>query len=103
MRAGTVEERGAVASIGKFQHGKIENGLNHIKNMRRLHTDEFAELPAITSRADLLLELNVVEQMNHGCEMIILQDTCAGGLDLCVTGLIQNLKDGTLQELCVGN
>jgi carbonic anhydrase len=93
---------GIDAALADQELGLIDNWLNHIRAVHRLHKGAFeacADDPA--ARSDLLCELNVVEQVNHVCDTTIVRHAWAEGRDLPVYGAVYRLKDGILNQLCV--
>lgn len=90
---------GVAASMTDDSHGLIDNWLNHIKNVQRLHADELSAISDDDARFNRLCELNVQEQVHNVCNTTIVRDAWARGQDLTVHGLIYSLKDGLLKEL----
>jgi carbonic anhydrase len=50
-------------------------------------------------RADRLVELNVVEQVNNVCHTTIVQDAWDRGQPLTVHGWVYGINDGKLQDM----
>jgi carbonic anhydrase len=90
---------GVRAALDGADHGLIDNWLNHIRLVHRLHADRFAATMPQAQQLDLLCELNIVEQVDNVCNTTIVRDFWATGGELAVHGLVYNLHDGILREL----
>jgi len=91
---------GVKAAMKNTQHGLIDNWLRHIKDVERFHESELALIEAEQVKYDRLCELNVIEQTNNIINTSIVQDALKKNQDLKIHGLIYNIKDGLLNELC---
>ena len=91
---------GIQASLSDADHGLIDNWLRHIRDVQRLHAGLLAGAQNEERRADLLAELNVVEQVRNVCTTTILRHAWKAGQDIRVNGVIYSLRDGLLQSLC---
>ncbi len=92
---------GVAASLEDQSHGLIDNWLEHIRNVYRLHAQE---LDAISDQSELvsrLCELNVVEQTHNVCNTTIVKDAWARGQDLTVHGIVYSIQNGILKDLLV--
>ncbi|NQW11327.1 MAG: carbonate dehydratase [Alphaproteobacteria bacterium] len=92
---------GVKTAMSDDDHGLIDNWLNHIRTVRRLHADRFSKDMPEDEALDLLCELNIIEQVKNVCTTTIVRDAWLRGAVLSVHGLVYNLKDGILQELCM--
>lgn len=90
---------GVKASMEADDHGLIDNWLNHIRLVHRLHADCFTEHMPEAQRLDLMCELNIVEQVANVCNTTIVRNHWARGKALAVHGVVYNLQDGILREL----
>ncbi len=90
---------GVQASMSDKDHGLIDNWLNHIRLVHRLHRDEVDGINDDTKRADRLCELNVIEQVRNVTSTTIVRNAWARGQELNIYGLVYNLRDGALQHL----
>jgi carbonic anhydrase len=90
---------GVKAALSNESHGLIDNWLQHIRNVMRLHPDAFAELSE-DEKVDRLCELNVIEQVHNVSATTIVRDAWARGVDLRVDGWVYSIKDGILRGLC---
>jgi len=92
---------GVRAAMTGADNGLIDNWLNHIRLVHRLHADDLPadmlEEPAL----DRLCELNVIEQVNNVCGTTVVRNAWAAGSGLQVHGVVYSLKDGVLKELCL--
>ena len=89
---------GVRASMEERDHGLIDNWLNHIRLVSRLHDETLATLPEET-RADRLCELNVIEQTRNVVNTTIVRNAWERGQPLSVYGVVYRLHDGILSEL----
>ena len=89
---------GVQAAMEDRQHGLIDNWLQHIRDVMRLHEDELSQLPD-GQRCDRLCELNVIEQVRHVCSSTIIQNAWMQGNDLTVHGWIYSINNGILKDL----
>lgn len=89
---------GIHAALEDNQHGLIDNWLQHIRDVIRLHDDELANLSA-TQRCDRLCELNVIEQVRNVCSTTMIQNAWLQGNDLTVHGWIYSINNGILKDL----
>lgn len=92
---------GVQAAMSSSDNGLIDNWLNHIRLVHRLHAKEFHPDMSHEQTLDRLCELNVVEQVDNVCRTTIVREAWAKGSKLQVHGVVYGLKDGILNELCV--
>lgn len=90
---------GVLASMEDKDHGLIENWLQHIRYVYRLHEDELEAIDDMSARADRLCELNVTEQTLNVCNTTIVKNRWKAGGDLAVHGVVYSLKNGILKEM----
>ncbi|MEO7319957.1 MAG: carbonate dehydratase [Chthoniobacteraceae bacterium] len=88
------------ALVGK-RLGLVDNWLRHIHDVRHKHADRVEAAPE-TERADILCELNVIEQVVNVCQTTIVQDAWSRGQPLTVHGWIYALDDGLIRDLGAG-
>ena len=91
---------GVAASMTDDDHGLIDNWLNHIRNVQRLHHDELEGLDH-HQREHRLCELNVIEQVRNVTKTTIVRDAWRAGNGPEVHGWVYGLGDGLLRQLCV--
>lgn len=91
---------GVKAALSEDDHGLIDNWLRHIRNVKRLHAEEFTDLSDEDAKVDRLCELNVIEQVHNVCATTIVRDAWARGSDVRVDGWVYSIKDGILKGLC---
>lgn len=89
---------GVKAAMEHQEFGLIDNWLRHIKDIYRLHENQFAGLNA-EQRLDLMCELNVHEQVANVCHTTIIQSAWRRGQDVSVHGFIFSVRDGILRDL----
>ena len=92
---------GIKAALSDEDHGLIDNWLNHIRLVRRLHAAEFSDEMSEEEELDRLCEMNVIEQVDNICRTTIIRNAWKRGQELSVRGLVYRLVDGILTELCV--
>lgn len=90
---------GVRAAMGNQPYGLIDNWLRNIKDVYRQHRDQIDALQDEEHRANLLCELNVVQQVNNVCHTTIVQDAWSRGQQLAVHGWIYSLRNGALKDL----
>lgn len=89
---------GVRASLEAQDHGLIDNWLNHLRLVHRLHADEMAELSE-DEKVDKLCEFNVIEQVANVASTTVVRDAWARGQNVSVHGVVYSLTDGILREL----
>lgn len=87
---------GVKAAMEDQEHGLIDNWLRHIKDVRRFHENELADIQG-DAKLDRLCELNVIEQVRNICNTTIIQNAWRDGRELNVHGWVydneyRNLK-----------
>jgi carbonic anhydrase len=95
---------GVGAALMNERHGLIDNWLRHVQDVQQQHESLFGGLDGggldgQKARADLLCELNVIEQVSNVCRTSIVRDAWARGQALAVHGWIYGLQDGLLRDL----
>jgi carbonic anhydrase len=90
---------GVIAALEQRPLGLIDNWLRHIQDVQRRHEPMFVPLPEGRVRADLLCELNVIEQVANVCQTTMVRDAWDRGRPLTVRGWIYGLEDGLLHDL----
>lgn len=89
---------GIAAAIEDKEHGLIDNWLQHIKNVIRVHSDELKKLKGDTLHKRLC-ELNVIEQVINICNTTIVKCAWKRGANLNVNGWIYSLENGLIHDL----
>ena len=89
---------GVHASMEQRDHGLIDNWLNHIRLVSRLHRTALEAVPE-HDRADRLCELNVIEQTQNVARTTIVRNAWERGQPLSLHGVVYSLRDGVLTEL----
>jgi len=92
---------GIQAALDNKEHGLIDNWLQNIRDVYRYHRDRIDALEDEAEKADLLCELNVVEQVANVCNTTIVRGAWRAGQELSVHGWIYNIEDGILKDLDV--
>jgi len=90
---------GVKASMSGESHGLIDNWLQHIKDVYRLHKEELAVIKDEEDKINLLCELNVIEQVANVCNTTIVKNAWKRGEELSVHGWIYSIQNGLLQDL----
>lgn len=90
---------GVRASMSDEDHGLIDNWLNHIRLVNRLHREELDAIDDTDRRADRLCELNVIEQVQNVANTTIVRNAWERGQPLSIHGVVYSLHDGVLTEL----
>lgn len=94
---------GIKAALSDVDHGLIDNWLNHIRTIHRLHEDDFTDDMPEQERLDLMCEINIHEQVRNVCKTSIVRNHWARGGALAVHGIVYGMRDGILKELCFFN
>jgi len=92
---------GINAALDGKEHGLIDHWLRHIKDIYRFHQQKLDEVSDLNERANLLCELNVIEQVAHICDASMVRKAWQKGQELSVHGLVYKLHDGILKDLNV--
>ena len=92
---------GVRAAMADTDNGLIDNWLNHIRLVHRLHARDLPEDMLQEEALDRLCELNVIEQVDNVCRTTIVRKAWEEGNKLQVHGVVYSLKDGVLNELCL--
>lgn len=90
---------GVMAALDNKEFGLIDNWLRNIKDIYARYQPKFHGLDSNQKKADLLCELNVMEQVAHVCQTTIVQNAWNRGQSLTVHGLIYGIRDGILKDL----
>jgi carbonic anhydrase len=92
---------GVLAAMENKQFGLIDNWLRHIKDVYRLHFKELDALQDTKLRADRLVELNVIEQVQDLGKTSIVQNAWKREQPLHLHGWVYDVKDGLIKDLGV--
>ena len=92
---------GIKASMDDDDHGLINNWLQNIKNVQRLHQQELDSIDSKTGKLDRLCELNIQEQVRNVCNTSVVKNTWKKGQELSVHGWVYSIEDGILNDLNV--
>lgn len=92
---------GVAASLETVDHGLIDNWLQHIRDVYRLHAAELDGIADPLERKNRLCELNVIEQVGNVCATRTVRAALASGQNLNIHGWIYSLEDGLLKDLGV--
>lgn len=92
---------GIAAALSRTQFGLIDNWLRHIKDVYRLHSMELDLITDEQTKADRLVELNVIEQVFNLCKTTIVQNAWKERADLQVHGWVVDIRTGLVKDLKV--
>lgn len=92
---------GIMAAMDNKQHGLIDNWLRNISDIYRYYREHIDSRGSDKEKADLLCELNVIEQVANVCHTTIVQNAWKAGQELSVHGWIYSIEDGILKDLDV--
>ena len=92
---------GVLAAMENKQFGLIDNWLRHIKDVYRLHFKELDALKDTKERANRLVELNVIEQVQDLGKTSIVQNAWKREQPLHLHGWVYDVKDGVIKDLDV--
>jgi carbonic anhydrase len=97
--------------VGHYQCGGVKASMTHndlglinkwLRNIKDVYDKHAAELDAILEekqRFDRLVELNVLEQVNHLSETTIIQKAWHNGAEIHLHGWVFGLHDGMIKTL----
>ncbi len=89
---------GVLAALEGARIGLADNWLRHIQDVRDRHREVIEAAPE-AERANVLCELNVIEQVVNVCQSTVMQDAWIRGQNVTVHGWVYGLNDGLLQDL----
>jgi carbonic anhydrase len=90
---------GVLAAITNKSYGIIDTWLRNIKDVYRFHEKDLAELADDEAVGRRMVELNVMEQVQHLCETAIIQRAWKKRKAPHVHGWVYDLADGRVKEL----
>jgi len=90
---------GIKAALDDQSHGLIDNWLRHIEDVYRFHQEKVDTVTDPNEKADLMSELNVIEQVANVSKTSILKNAWEKNQDITVHGFIYNIHDGILKDL----
>jgi carbonic anhydrase len=92
---------GVRASMTHADYNIINKWLRHIKDVYRFHHDELEAIPSEDDRADRLVELNVIEQVQNLAKTSIIQKAWKKYNAPTIHGWVYRLHDGLLKPLSI--
>ena len=92
--------RGVVAAMGHQHLGIINQWICSIKDIYRLHRVEVDAIRSEQERADRMVELNVIEQVNNLAKTAIIQNAWKNKRQPDIHGWVYGLKDGLIKPVC---
>ncbi len=92
---------GVLAALRRDRLGLVDNWLRHVQDVAQRHQARFAEMSFEKDRANLLCELNVIEQVANVCQTSIVEEAWRRSQPLTVHGWIYDVADGRLRDLGV--
>ncbi|TLV00832.1 carbonate dehydratase [Dyadobacter luticola] len=90
---------GVRASMTHQDLGLINKWLRNIKDVYDKHSEELEAIAEEPERFDRLVELNVVEQVNHLSETTIVQKAWHRGQELALHGWVYGMHDGIIKTI----
>jgi carbonic anhydrase len=90
---------GVRAALRCDRIGLADNWLRHVQDVAEKHKACVHGAGADHVRANVLCELNVLEQVGNVCQTTIVRDAWERGQSVMVHGWIYGLKDGLLHNL----
>ena len=91
---------GVLAALNNTRIGLADNWIRHIQDVRDKHHSMLMQLD-VSSRADVLVELNVIEQVINVCHSNVMQDAWQSGHAIAVHGWVYGVHDGLLKDLLI--
>lgn len=90
---------GVRAAMGDGSFGLVDNWLRNIKDVYYKHAAELDVIADLDKRADLLTELNVIEQVRNLAKTEIIQRAWHNGKKVEIHGWVYGLNSGLITEL----
>lgn len=90
---------GIRASLGNQYNGLIDNWLENIRDVIRLHADELAAIDDIDQKSKLLVELNVIEQAVNVSRTSVIRKAWAREKRPEIHGWIYDMEKGIIHDL----
>ncbi len=90
---------GVAAAAGTKQYGLIDNWLTNIRDVIRIHEQEFLSIENEEQRLRRLVELNVTEQVQNLAKTSIIQNAMRTENPPRLHGLVYDIADGRLKDL----
>ena len=89
---------GVRAALEGARIGLADNWIRHIQDVRYRHRDLLNAVPE-AARANMLCDLNVIEQVVNVCVSTVMKDAWGRGQPVSVHGWAFGVHDGLLQDL----
>ncbi len=90
---------GVHAAMHQRRLGIADSWLRHIRDVADRFRPQLDAVADERARLDRLCELNIVEQVLHVCQTMVVEDAWARGQALNVHGWVYGLHDGRLRDL----
>lgn len=90
---------GVRAALDGQRVGLADNWLRHVQDVRDKHLPQLEDLSDVGRRANLLCELNVIEQVINVAQTTVVLDAWNRGQELSIHGWIYGIHDGLLRDL----
>lgn len=90
---------GVNAAMTDDSFGLVDHWLAGVRETRRRHNDELTAIADHGTRANRLVELNVLRQVHQLARTPIVQEAWKRGSRPLLHGLVYDIKDGLLREL----
>jgi len=90
---------GIRTALSRQSLGLINKWLRHVKDVYRFHAEELDALSDPEERYRRLVELNVIEQVNHLAELSFVQRAWKGKRRPLLHGWVYDIRTGLLREL----
>jgi len=90
---------GVRAAYRRSSLGLIDNWLRHVQDVRERYDHLLEQVVDEEARMDRLCELNVIDQVRHVCDSMIVQDAWRRQQPLAIHGWVYALGDGLLRDL----
>ncbi|HZZ20616.1 MAG TPA: carbonic anhydrase, partial [Opitutaceae bacterium] len=90
---------GVRAALRCDRIGLADNWLRHVQDVTMKHNACIHGITGESARANVLCELNVIEQVSNVCLTTIVRDAWERGQPLTVHSWIYGIKDGIMRDL----
>jgi carbonic anhydrase len=90
---------GVRAALRCDRIGLADNWLRHVQDVKEKHHACVEGLAGEQAKADVLCELNVIEQVGNVCQTTIVREAWERGQELTIHGWIYGISDGIIRDL----
>lgn len=90
---------GIIAAMDAKNSGTLNNWLQGIQGVYRLHQDELEQIEDLQMRSDRLVELNVIEQALNISKLNYIKEKWRENIAVKIHGIVFDLRSGSIIDL----